>query len=98
MDELLNKKLLDASFMEEFENSAGWKIISSACKRISAQAQEELIKTPANETVRIIELQIIIKLYRNVISGIIQSVKAEGKLAFEEAKENGIINPPQAQA
>lgn len=90
-DEDITDKLSNAEIIERFEESDGWRLIQEACKRTVLRAQEELLHTPADNTVRMVELQQIIKLYRNVLNGLINSFKNEGRMAFEEAKERGLL-------
>lgn len=90
-DNELSDKLSNAEFIERFIESDGWKLIDEACKRVVKKAQAELSNVNAGDMVKIIELQQIIKLYKNVLNGLINSFKAEGLMAFEEAKERGLI-------
>ncbi len=90
-DKDLLAKLEDAVFIDRFENSDDWKLIREACERLAKQAEYELDRTdPIKNPTKIIECQIVKKFCRNMLRGIINSIKAEGKLAFDEAGERDL--------
>ena len=86
------QRLGDGEFVYGFETSYEWKLFREACLRVARQAQVELLDVPADHTVRIIELQQLIKLYSRVPQSLMNSFKQEGIAAFEEAKDRGLIN------
>lgn len=73
--------------VEKTTHSEGWKIIDEAFKRLSEQAQRELLTVPADQLTRIVELQTVAKFYKSVFESVVNSYKQEGKLAFTVAKE-----------
>jgi hypothetical protein len=90
-----NKDLLDAIdnsvLIESFKKSDEWKLIEEACNRLANAAQEELLSVPADNMLRIVEMQCSIRLYRNVLKSIVNSFTEEGEIAFNEAKERALI-------
>jgi hypothetical protein len=96
IEELPNADLLEAldtsSVMTQLTTFEGWKLIEESCKRISKQAQEDiLIANAKTEMEVIIEKQVMVKLYRNVIPGIVKSLTDIGEDAFNEAKDRELI-------
>jgi len=89
-DEALLEKLDNWDRLDRFEDSEEWRIFDEACRRVAMRAREELIKVPANDTLRIIELQQIIKLYGSVFKSLMSSFKQEGEVAFFEARDRGL--------
>lgn len=89
-DELL-KKIDESAALRDLEQHQGWKLLNAGCRRLVIWAQDALSKVPADQTVKIIELQQIIKLYRDIIPNMRNSLKDTGKLAFQEAKRRGVI-------
>lgn len=87
-DKELLDKLDDAAFIARFEQSEDWKLFREACKRLGDLAEYEMDRLdPIKEPSAIIERQVVKKFCRNVVRSIISGLKAEGALAFEEAKE-----------
>ncbi len=84
-------KLSDGELAVRFEESEDWKLIRESTRRLADQAIDELTKTPADNLVRIIELQLTAKFCRNFLQSILNSYKQEGALAFEEAKYRGFV-------
>ena len=89
-DQELRKRLDEAGMAARVEESEEWGIFREALDRLCRNAQEELLNTSASDTVKIVELQITIKLCRNILKNIIGVVKAEGAIAFQEAKDRNI--------
>lgn len=86
--EQILEKLDDAAFVERFERSEDWKFFRSACEHLAKQAEYEMDRTdPLKNPSKIIELQVVKKFCRNVVGSIINGIKSEGKIAFEEARE-----------
>jgi hypothetical protein len=90
-DDALLQKIDESAAIRELETQEGWKLIAAGCRRLASWAQEALVSVPADQQTKIIELQQIVKLYRNVIPSMKNSLKDEGKLAFREAKRRGVI-------
>jgi hypothetical protein len=86
-DQELVDKIEQGVMMNNFVHSPEWTLIQSACDRLVEKATSNLILIPANEQVRIIELQCIIKLYKNVLSSLVNSYIKEGEIAFNERKD-----------
>lgn len=88
--DLSNEQIVDriesGAAIIELENSEGWKLVSEAMSRLVTQAQNELISADASKTMDIVYLQTIIKLYRDVVPGIVKSMKEEAKVSLSEAK------------
>lgn len=99
ISDLKNEDLLAALdtgvMVEKFKTSPEWKLIDEACQRLARVAQEELLKTSPAHPERIIELQCMVKLYRDVLRSIINSFSAEGNLAFDEAKDRELLKKEQ---
>jgi len=89
-DDEIEAKLSQWEKMEIFEASEQWKIFDVACKRVAEKAKMDLVQTSPSDTVRIIELQQIIKLYSSVFRGLINSFKQEGEVAYYEAENRGL--------
>lgn len=97
--DLTNEELLsrldDATFIARFEGSDDWKLIREACERLAKQADYNLDNIdPIKDPTGIIECQITRKFCRNILRGIVNGIKNEGKIAFQQAKERGIIQKP----
>lgn len=82
----------DGIYIKELLDSRGWKILQEAFGRVVAQAQREIAKVDPNDTVKIIEYQQIIKLYGSIIPSLVSSLRQEGDVAFDKAKERGMID------
>ena len=97
--DLKNEDLLEALdhgvMIDKFKSSEEWKLIDEACQRLARVAQEELLKTDPVNATRIIELQCMVKLYRDVLRSIVNSFSDEGNLAFDEAKDRELVTKEQ---
>lgn len=96
--ELTNEQLLtkldDAVLLDRFENQEDWKLIQGSASRLAEQAEYKLLRTdPIKNPTAIIEYQITIKFCRNVLKGIINGIKNEGRLVFDEIKDRGLDLP-----
>jgi len=90
-DEKLLDRIENSIKITDWENSEQWKLLDSACKRLAKKAENDLKNVPADNMLRIVELQQIAKLYGDVIGNLIRHLKDDGQIAFEEAKDRGII-------
>lgn len=90
-NEEIIQKLDDAAFISRFETSEDWKLFREACRHLALQAGHILERTdPLKEPSTIIECQVVKKFCSNMIHGIVNGLKNEGKLAFDEAKDRGL--------
>jgi hypothetical protein len=80
-------KIEQGVMINNFIHSPEWELIQGACNRLVDIATDNLIKTSANEIVRIVELQCIIKLYKDVLKSLINSYIKEGEIAYKERKD-----------
>ena len=86
-DRELLKKLDDAEFIAEFERGEKWLLFREAAQRLAAQAEYKLDRiNPIEDPTGVTECQVIKKFCRNVLQNIINGIKSEGELAFNEAK------------
>jgi len=78
---------------ERFEKSEGWKIIDKVCKEIAKSADRKwrTIEIKPENMYALIELQVIARIYGDVLGNIRNSYIQVGKMAFEEAKLRGLI-------
>jgi len=83
----LRRKLDDAGLAARLEDSEEWGLFREALSRIEKAAQEEIVKVKASDMSRITELQMLIKICRNVLKNILNVAIAEGEIAFNEIKE-----------
>lgn len=94
-EEMGSEELIDriekSAEIKDLENSPGWRLIQEACKRAANQAREALSEVDPSDKVLIVKYQQIAKLYGNVLQSLVSSYKQEGLLAFEEAKQRGVI-------
>ena len=82
------QKLDDAAFVQRFEKSEDWKFFREACEHLARQAEYEMDRTdPLKNPSKIIELQVVKKFCRNIVGSIINGIKAEGAIAFQEARD-----------
>jgi hypothetical protein len=86
----LKSRLEDGALVAELEATEGWKVMNEACKRVGRTAERELLKVKASDTLAIIELQVIAKLYSSVIPSLINSFKQESRIAFDELVDRGV--------
>lgn len=86
----LKSRLEDGALVAELEANEGWKVIEEACRRVGKTAERELLRVRASDTVTIIELQTIAKLYSSVIPSLVNSFKQESRIAFDELVERGV--------
>jgi hypothetical protein len=95
LEELSDKELFDecqkSGAIEKLTNSPEWKIIKEASERIIDRAVNEFINTKADDTIRIIELQTIIRKYKIGLFSEINVLKQASDLLFEEAKSRGFF-------
>lgn len=96
MNEVLDdKELFDrlekSGLAEKLDNDPAWKLIKEAGDRIVAAAADEFANNvKADDVVRIIELQVIMKKFKWIFSEIDMMIQ-EGHLVFEECKERGLV-------
>ena len=86
------QKLEDSSFLEEIRNAPSWRIFREVWRRIYKQAEIQLDNVRPSDTAKIIELQLTKRFYRDVLSATINKIRADGKAAFEQAKERGFLD------
>ena len=79
--------------IDKFINSDEWKLILEGADRVVEAAKNQLVDTPADQTLAIAELQLLAKLYKKILPNIVSVLRQEGKLAFEQLREleNGDI-------
>ena len=73
-----------------------WKLIDRIMKKMAKDAQRKLADIPVkveNHTA-MVEMQLISKLYGDVLGNLIKSFISVGEMAFEEAKSRGLIQNP----
>jgi hypothetical protein len=87
-DRELLDKLDKAAIAERLAESVEWSLVREASKRVTEKAQMELLEVdPMENPGRVQELQILVKVLRNLIPGIVNGLQQEGRLAFFEARE-----------
>ena len=90
--EELFDKLEKHEALVQFESSMAAKVLKDATKQLAAEYTRRLLATPATETLKIAELQILIKFYTKFCDGIINAIKSDAEVAFDEAKASGYIS------
>jgi len=91
-DRVLYEKLEKAGLADRLETQPEWKLLKEGSERIIERAIAEFaLKTKADDIVRIIELQTIIKKYKYGLFEEIKWLVQEGELIFEEGKNRGIL-------
>lgn len=88
----LIKKLEDSSYLEEIKSSPSWRIFRETWYRIYKQAELELDNINPVNTSRIAELQITKRFYKDVLAVTIKKIKADGKAAYDQAKERNLLH------
>jgi hypothetical protein len=91
--------LEDGVAIRKLQENDAFKLIDKACKKIALNARMNLLNIevkPENMTA-IIEMQIIGKLYDNVLGNIKKSFIDMGEMAFNEAKSRGLIENPESE-
>jgi hypothetical protein len=95
-----NNKILqmleDGIIMRRLQENEGFRLIDRVCRNIAENAKRKLLTIEAKpENIpTIIELQIIAKLYGDVLGNIKKSFIDVGNMAFEEGKLRGLIENP----
>jgi hypothetical protein len=90
-DRELLDKLDKAAIAERLAESVEWSLVREASKRVAEKAQMEMLDVdPMENPGRVQELQILVKVLRNLIPGIVNGLQQEGRLAFFEAKERDL--------
>ena len=90
-DEQVIAKLEEGAFAEEFAHSDNWLIFRQGCEILSHKAQYLLERTdPIKDPTGVIEAQVNCKFTKNVLKSIIDGIRNEGRLAFDEAKKRGL--------
>ena len=80
----------DAAY--ELTGSPAWNLINEAMKRLEKKASEALLNVDPKSESEIMQLQQIIKMYRkDFIPGMLESWKAIGEFAFNQAKDRGLL-------
>lgn len=95
LDNMEDKELYDAlqraGLIDKLTNSEEWMMLREAGNRIVDRAINQFMETPANDTLKIMELQVIIRKYRRGLFQEVESLKRESTMLFEEAKERGLV-------
>lgn len=91
-----NKDLYDqlnkAGLIDKLATSPEWKMLQEAANRIVERAIKEFsCSTKANNIVRIIELQTIIRKYKYGLIDEVNILKNESEFIYQEAKFRGLI-------
>lgn len=90
-DDQIITKLNDGVFMEEFAHGENWLLFRESLERLARKTEHLLLKIdPNKDATGIIESQVIIKFCRNILPGIVNSIRQEGRLAFDETKRRKI--------
>lgn len=90
-DKQVLQKLEDGAFMEDFAKSENWMLFRQGCEALGRKAAHRLTTIdPLKDPTGVIEAQIITKFCRNVLRSIVEGIRNEGRLAFDEAKRRKI--------
>jgi hypothetical protein len=89
-EDLTDRDLIDkldkAAIAEKLAESYEWSLLKEAFDRVIKKAQAEILDVdPVENPSRIQELQILVKVLRNLVPGIVRGLHEEGRLAFFEA-------------
>lgn len=96
-----NQKVLqmleDGIIIRRLQENEGWKLIDRVCKKLGRDAETKLKFIPAtvDNLPAIRELQVIAKLYGDVLGSLKDSFISIGNMAFEEAKLRELIQAPE---
>lgn len=95
-DELI-VRLDKAVIADNFEESEQWGLIKEAASRLADIAQDKLNHTNVFKDPGLaVELQVCIKVLRDLLPNIVNGLKQEGRLAFNEARDrrlDGFTSP-----
>ncbi len=82
--------------IRRLQENEGFKLIDRVCKNIAENAKRKLLTIEAkpDNLTAIIELQIMAKLYGDVLGNVRKSFIDVGNMAFEEAKVRELIELP----
>ncbi len=91
-----NKELYDqlsrAGLIEKLATSPEWKLLQEAANRIVDRAIKEFAcNVKATDTVRLIELQTIIRKYKYGLIDEVNILKNESEFIYQTAKDRGLI-------
>lgn len=90
-DITLLRRLETAAIAERLKATDEWKLVQEARKRIVERAVNEFaIKTKADNTVRIIELQTVIRKYKYGLFKEIELLADEGRFLYEAVKRRDL--------
>jgi len=86
------RKLEDSGYLEEIRTSAAWEMFRNVWHRIYKQAEVQLDNVRPDDTAKISELQITKRFYRDVLATMIRKIREDGKAAYEQAQDRGLLN------
>jgi len=89
--------LEEGVIIRRLQDNEGFKLIDKICKGIAENAKRKILHIGVNaeNMTAIIELQIIAKMYGDFLGNIRKSFIDTGELAFNEAKNRGLIEVPE---
>jgi hypothetical protein len=88
----LIKKLEDNTLLEEVTQSTAWRVMREAWRRIYLRADVQLSNIDPTNSAKIMAAQITKRFYKDVLASTIKKIKEDGKAAFEQAEERGLLN------
>lgn len=92
----LHEIIDQAELLFDLTAMKGWKILEEALKKRVELATRELINTPPDNHMRIMELQHFIKLYsQDFIPALVEGIKRDAEHAFDELKARGDLRIPR---
>lgn len=91
-DKELFEQLNKAGLIDKLATSPEWKMLTEAANRIVDRAIKEFAcNVKATDTLRIIELQTIIRKYRYGLIEEVNILKNESEFIYQTAKDRGLI-------
>lgn len=92
-DRELFEKLEQAGLADRLMADPAWGLLRKAADRIVEKALKQFVlNTKPTEIEKIIEFQLLVRKYKyGKLFAEIEELRQEGELAYEEAKERGIL-------
>lgn len=88
----LNQRVDKAELVHRLKTDKSWKLFEEVADKIANDAIRELVvNTKADDMVKIINLQTIVRKYKYALFGEIDQLVNEGRAAYETLKEDSML-------
>ena len=87
----LIQKIEDGSTLETIRTSYEWRLFREVWRRLAEGADKQLDSVDPSNIARVVEAQLIKRFYKDVLTTTILKIKDDAEAAYEQAKEEGIL-------